>query len=73
MHIVILVTAKDEDQAKFILDQIYSNKSGEELGALLSRYKKQGLLTENVKGEMKRLLKEDKYEEPKNLFQRFFQ
>ena len=63
---------KDEDQARFILDKIYSDLSTEELTSLLADYKRRGILTDNVKAEMKRLLKEGKYEQPVQ-FQNFFQ
>ena len=63
---------KDEDQATFILDQIFSNRSTEELTSLLSQYKRQGILTENVKSEIKRLLKEGKYKQPETGFGSLF-
>lgn len=53
-----IVGLPDKEQAKFIMDKINSNLSTEELIKLLAEYQRQGILTPNVKDEMKNLLKE---------------
>ena len=53
-----IIGLKDEDQARFVLDELKKIKTGEEAKELISRFKRQGILTDNVKEEMKKLVKE---------------
>ena len=49
----------DAQQAKFIWEKVNSDISTDELIALLAEYKKKGLLTENVRAELRKLTQEE--------------
>ena len=49
----------DAQQAKFIWEKINSDISTDELVALLAEYKRKGLLTENVRSELRKLIGEE--------------
>jgi len=67
-----IIGLNDRQQAKFVLDKIFSKMSTEELARLLKTYKEQKILTDNVKKEMKTLLKEGYGSDNRNLFEGFF-
>ena len=69
-----IIGLKDEDQASFILDRLERTKTPQERAKVLMEYVRQGVLTDNVKEEMQRLIKERFVKPPKKgLFQGLFQ